>query len=101
MTAATPRELVRLLVAVRSRRRPPRIAAGCIAVPERYPEAGRGVAVADARLLEAVAGTGVAVHVWTVNDPARMAALVAAGATGIVTDELGVLRETLVGLGRW
>ena len=70
-------------------------------MPERYPEAGRGVAVADARLLEVAAEAGVAVHVWTVNDPARMAALVAAGAAGIVTDELDALRATLVGLGRW
>ncbi len=101
MTAATPREIVRLLVAVRSRRRPPRIAAGCVAVPERYPDVGRGVAVADTRLLEVAAEAGVAVHVWTVNDPARMAALVAAGAAGIVTDELDALRATLVGLGRW
>lgn len=101
MTAATPREIARLLAAVRLRRRPPRTAAGCVAVPERYPEAGRGVAVADARLLEVAAESGVTVHVWTVNDPARMAALVAAGAAGIVTDELDALRETLVGLGRW
>lgn len=101
LTAATPREIVRLLVAVRLRRRPPRLAAGCVAVPERYPDGGRGLAVADARLLEVAAEAALAVHVWTVNDPARMAALVADGAAGIVTDALEPLRETLVGLGRW
>ena len=101
MTAATPREIVRLLASIRLRRRPPRLAAGCVAVPERYPEAGRGVAVADERFMESAAAAGVAVHVWTVNDPARMASLVAAGADGIVTDELGALRDTLVALGRW
>jgi glycerophosphoryl diester phosphodiesterase len=101
MTAATPREVLRLLVAVRLGRRPPRLAAGCVAVPERYPEAGRGVAVGDARLLEAAAEVGLAPHIWTVNDPIRMRALVAAGVAGIVTDELALLRETLEAAGRW
>jgi len=101
MSAATPRETLRLLAAVRLRRRPPRIAAGCVAVPERYPEARRGVAFADARFLEVAAEAGLAVHVWTVNDPVRMRALVEAGAGGIVTDELAELRRVLDDAGRW
>jgi glycerophosphoryl diester phosphodiesterase len=101
MSAATPREVLRLLVAVRLRRRPPRLEAGCVAVPERFPEAGRGLAIGDARLLEAAAEIGLAPHVWTVNDPVRMRALVAAGVAGIVTDELALLRETLEAAGRW
>ena len=101
LSAATPREVLRLLTAARLRRRPPTIVGRCIAVPERYPEARRGVAIADARLLELADAIGVAVHVWTVNDPARMRALVAAGAAGIVTDELGALREVLEADGRW
>ncbi len=101
MTAATPGEIVRLLAAVRLRRRPPRLTAGVVAVPERYPEGGRSVAVADAALLAAADDVGLPVHVWTVNDPSRMAALVAAGAAGIVTDELDLLRGTLETLGRW
>jgi glycerophosphoryl diester phosphodiesterase len=101
MTAATPREILRLLVAVRLRRRPPRLAAGCIAVPERYPEAGRGVPVGDTRVLEVIAELGLASHVWTVNDPERMRALIAAGVSGIVSDEVAVLRDTLIDHGRW
>lgn len=101
MTAATPSEIVRLLVAVRLRRRPPRMEAGCVAVPERYPERGRGLPVGDARVLEAAADLGVAVHVWTVNDRDRMRALVEAGVSGIVTDELAALRETLEETDRW
>jgi glycerophosphoryl diester phosphodiesterase len=111
MTAATPREVLRLLVAVRLGRRPPAIAAGCVAVPERYPAAdpgtgrgrGAGVAVADARLADAAAEGGFALHVWTVNDPGRMRALATegAGVAGIVTDELRLLRDTLVTAGRW
>jgi len=101
MSAATPSETFRLLRAVRLRRRPPSLAAGCVAVPERYPHARRGVAVADRRLLEVAAEAGLAVHVWTINDTERMRALVAAGAAGIVTDELAVLRRTLEAVGRW
>lgn len=103
MTAATAREIVRLVLAVRAGRRPPRLAAGCVAVPERYPEGARrgGVAVADGRLLAAASDAGLALHVWTVNDPVRMRALVEGGAAGIVSDELRTLRDTLVGLGRW
>jgi glycerophosphoryl diester phosphodiesterase len=101
MSAATPRETVRLLRAVRLRRRPPLLEAGCVAVPERYPDARRGVAVADRRFLEVASEAGIAVHVWTVNDPGRMRALVDAGAAGIVTDELEVLRRALEEAGRW
>jgi glycerophosphoryl diester phosphodiesterase len=100
-TAATPREVLRLLTAVRLRRRPPTIVGRCVAVPERYPESRRGVAIGDARLLEVAAEQGIAVHVWTVNDPARMRALVAAGVGGIVTDELAMLRDVLESTGRW
>jgi len=105
MTTATPREIVRLLLAVRLGRRPPRIAAGCVAIPERYPDTGRGarrgVAVGDARLLQVAGELGLAVHLWTINDRDRMRALVAAGAAGIVTDELDDLRGILEELGRW
>jgi glycerophosphoryl diester phosphodiesterase len=101
MSAATPRETIRLLRAVRLRRRPPLLAAGCIAVPERYPQGRRGIAIADRRFLEVAAEAGIDVHVWTVNDPERMRALIDAGAAGIVTDELAVLRRALEVAGRW
>lgn len=101
LSTATPREVLRLLTAVRLRRRPPTIVGRCLAVPERYPQARRGVAIGDARLLEVAADLGIAVHVWTINDPARMRALIAAGAGGIVTDELATLRGVLEAEGRW
>jgi len=101
MTAATPRETLRLLRAVRLRRRPPVLAAGCVAVPERYPDGRSGIAVADRRFLQVAAEAGIAVHVWTINDERRMRALVDAGVAGIVTDELAVLRRALESAGRW
>ena len=101
MTAATPRETIRLLRAVRLRRRPPRLDAGLVAVPERYPDGRRGIAVANARFLEVAADAGIAVHVWTVNDPVRMRHLSELGVAGIVTDELAQLRQVLEAAGRW
>lgn len=40
---------------------------------------------------------GYRVHVWTVDDPARMRALAAAGATGIITNKPDLAREVLAG----
>lgn len=43
---------------------------------------------------------GLAVTVWTVNDPARMRDLAALGVDGIFTDRPGLLRETMREVGR-
>lgn len=55
------------------------------------------VPVVSAPLLDAAHRGGLAVHVWTVDDPAQMRELAAAGVDGIITDEpevlTGVLRE--------
>lgn len=47
------------------------------------------------RVLPLVRRAGYAVNVWTVNDPALMRALVACGATGIITDRPDVARAAL------
>ncbi len=101
MTAATPREIARFVAAARLRRRPPRIAAGCIAIPQRYPETRFGLRVGNAALSEAALDAGYAVHVWTINDAPRMQSLLDAGVSGIVTDELVLLRNTLTRAARW
>lgn len=104
-TAATPREVLRLLAAVRLGRRVRTPVADVVAVPERWGGDGvdpdRGPRVADARFLARAAAAGVAVHVWTVNDPARMARLLDAGAAGLVTDETARLRDVLAARGAW
>lgn len=60
------------------------------------PERQRAVRVLSPRLIDAAHRSGVEVHVWTVNDPRRMAELVALGVDGIITDRadaaLAVLR---------
>ncbi len=40
---------------------------------------------------------GLPIYVWTVNDPATMRALVAAGVTGLITDRPDLARETFGG----
>lgn len=45
--------------------------------------------------LGAVHAAGVEVHLWVVNEPARMLALVAAGADGVVTDRADVAATAL------
>ena len=44
---------------------------------------------------------GLQVHVWTVNDADRMAALLDLGVDGIMTDHLETLRTVLTDRGVW
>ncbi len=44
---------------------------------------------------------GLAVHVWTVDEPADMHAALDLGVDGIMTDRPGVLRDVLVARGAW
>ncbi|MEU0126207.1 glycerophosphodiester phosphodiesterase [Streptomyces albidoflavus] len=71
------------------------------AVCVQVPEAQYGVPVVDRRFLRAAHARGLQVHVWTVNDPRRMAALLDLGVDGIMTDHIGTLREVLRERGQW
>ena len=44
---------------------------------------------------------GLDVHVWTINDRAEMIRLLDLGADGIMTDDIGLLREVLIERGQW
>lgn len=59
------------------------------------PEALGEVPVVDRLLVERAHAAGVAVHVWTVNDPAAMERLLDAGVDGIITDRPSVCAEVL------
>jgi glycerophosphoryl diester phosphodiesterase len=71
------------------------------AVAAQVPEARSGVPVADARFVRAAHARGLQVHVWTVNDPARMHRLLDLGVDGIMTDHIDTLRKVMEDRGVW
>lgn len=89
-TSMGPRQVARLLAA--SRGLPSgRFTAACAQVPVR-----RGlVPLVTQRFLEAAHSRGLQVHVWTINDPAEMGALLDLGVDGIMTDAPDVLKQVL------
>ncbi|MBT2380207.1 glycerophosphodiester phosphodiesterase [Streptomyces sp. ISL-111] len=74
-----------------------RAGAVCAQVPERQ----SGIPVADARFVRTAHALGLQVHVWTVNEPERMAALLDLGVDGIMTDHIETLRTVLSERGAW
>jgi glycerophosphoryl diester phosphodiesterase len=62
-------------------------------VPERH----RGIRIVTPRLIGAAHDAGVEVHVWTVNEPAVMRALLALGVDGIVTDRADLAMAIVAG----
>ena len=51
--------------------------------------------LADRRLIRRVHATGKSVYVWTVDDPAAMLQLIAAGADGLITNAPSVARDVV------
>ncbi|MFF2719467.1 glycerophosphodiester phosphodiesterase [Streptomyces sp. NPDC058011] len=74
-----------------------RAGAVCAQVPERQ----NGIPVADARFVRTAHALGLQVHVWTVNEPERMTALLDLGVDGIMTDHIETLRTVLSERGAW
>ncbi|MFF1903634.1 glycerophosphodiester phosphodiesterase [Kitasatospora sp. NPDC058218] len=94
-TSLGPREVARLRLRslagplVRGRGAP--FAGVCAQVPERH----RGVRVVDRAFVRAAHRLGLQVHVWTVDDPTRIRALLDLGVDGIMADRIDVLRDVL------
>jgi glycerophosphoryl diester phosphodiesterase len=65
------------------------------------PVARKGIHIVDARFVEACHRAGVAVHVWTVDDPEEMEQLLDLGVDGLMTDRPSVLRQVLRQRGQW
>lgn len=57
------------------------------------PPRASGLDVAHPRLIAAARARGLAVQVWTINDPADMAALIDLGVDGIITDRVDVMMQ--------
>ena len=74
-----------------------RSGAVCLQVPQR-----RGpVPVVTERTIANAHDLGLAVHVWTVDDPEEMRSLLRTGVDGIVTDRPDLLRQVLIETGNW
>lgn len=71
------------------------------AAAAQVPVRGGGVRVVDGAFVRACHRVGVAVHVWTVNDPDEMAHLLDLGVDGIMTDRPSTLKEVLTRRGQW
>jgi glycerophosphoryl diester phosphodiesterase len=71
------------------------------AVAAQVPESQGGIPVVDRRFVREAHARGLQVHVWTVNDPERMNALLDLGVDGIMTDHLEALRAVLTARGAW
>ncbi|GAA2436168.1 glycerophosphodiester phosphodiesterase [Streptomyces macrosporus] len=84
---------------LRSYRLPGAVSRGalCAQVPVRH----GGVRVVDRAFVRHAHARGLQVHVWTINDPARMRALLDLGVDGIMTDHIETLRTVLAERGAW
>ncbi|TRW42798.1 glycerophosphodiester phosphodiesterase family protein, partial [Georgenia yuyongxinii] len=93
--------VARLVAAARLGRRPrvpgPAGGAVCVQVPTRV----RGLQIVTSRFLAAAHRHGLAVHVWTVDDPGEMRRLLDLGVDGIISDRPRVLRGVLTERGAW
>ncbi|WP_051112379.1 glycerophosphodiester phosphodiesterase family protein [Nonomuraea coxensis] len=69
----------------------------CAQVPVGF----RGLRVTTGRLIRTAHAIGMQVHVWTINDPARMEHLLDLGVDGLMTDNVTGLREVLTRRGQW
>lgn len=66
---------------------------GLVAV--QVPEKAVGLRITTARMIRRLHDAGVEVHVWTVNDPARMVELLDLGVDGIITDRADLALEVV------
>jgi glycerophosphoryl diester phosphodiesterase len=74
-----------------------RLAGACAQVPRHT----RGVTLVDRRFVHAAHGRDLQVHVWTIDEPDEMHALLDIGVDGLMTDRPAVLRDVLQARGEW
>ena len=99
LTCMSPQEIARLRLTGRVRGVEQRVAQ----VPVRAADqgVGRGLTVVTPRFVAHAHRHGVAVHVWTIDDPDEMHRLLDLGVDGIMTDRPEVLRDVLRARGAW
>lgn len=97
VTALGPSEVVALARAARLGRRFRPRGGRAVQVPPGW----RGLPLVTRRLVAAAHDADLAVHVWTVDEPATMHRLLDLGVDGIMTDRPTVLRDVLRSRGAW
>mgnify|MGYP003493145931 CR=1 FL=1 len=97
-TSMGVRTVARLVLAAHLGR-PMRVPAGVVAA--QVPVRSGPMPVVTPRFVRYCHAMGLQVHVWTVDDPTEMHRLLDLGVDGIMTDQLDVLRDTLVSRGVW
>lgn len=75
----------------------PRVGVRAVQVPYRQGP----VSVVNPRFIAAAHTLGLAVHVWTINDPAQMVELLDMGVDALITDRPTLAKELLVARGVW
>ncbi len=65
------------------------------------PAAHKGIPIVTRRLIDTAHRLGLAVHVWTIDEPDEMDRLLDLGVDGIMTDRPSVLRDVLKRRGQW
>ncbi len=111
---AGPRGMARLLAASARPRRPGRVGAESAERPRatpvpvrlgfhaaQVPVRFRGLTLVRPGVLAEAHRRGVAVHVWTIDEPAEMHRLLDMGVDGIMTDRPSVLRQAMIDRGHW
>jgi glycerophosphoryl diester phosphodiesterase len=91
-TAASPGEVAAYLVLPSSLAR--RVTGGAPAALQ-VPHRRGPLVVASPRLVRRAHAAGLHVHVWTVDDPEEMGALLDRGVDGLMTDRTDILRDVL------
>jgi glycerophosphoryl diester phosphodiesterase len=79
----------------------PWLAMGLRPSAAQVPVRRHGLRILDAGFVSACHRAGVAVHVWTVDEPDEMKVVLDLGVDGIMTDRPTVLKEVLVARGQW
>ena len=95
-TSMGQREAARLVLATRGLADPELLVAACAQIPVRSV-----FDITTPALVELAHDLDIQVHVWTIDEPDEMRALLDHGVDGIMTDQPRILRDVLINRGLW
>jgi glycerophosphoryl diester phosphodiesterase len=102
-TSAHPAEVVAYLLSPSTRLARRLVGDDFVAfqVPRQRTIRGRVLPIVTRGFVERAHRAGKQVHVWTIDDPEEMRALLDLGVDGLMTDRTDLLKEVLVARGQW